>query len=261
MKAYLEASDETRSTARNLSAILRNEFSSYSRSFHMLDVGCSDGDLTFSLVPGLLEMFPDFSLLGLEPEIIAHGKFMGRKVRGGSIEAENLRIQEFLDRAEARESFDYIQFVQCWYHFPRDDWGFVFDGSYSLLKRNGVMIITLDSHSSEIYKLKDLIMEGRSDTLEYGDAFCAEDVERFLCERDIIHRTVQFPVYIHVKDDGQKLQKFARTLAFLCRTYPEKILSGYESEISDLLERNKRGNGYRVENLVKSLIVRKDESL
>ena len=261
LRAYLDGSDEAKATANNLSRILRDELSYDGELFHMLDVGCSDGELSFSLLHGLIEMFPNFRLLGLEPELEAYNRFVGRATGKDFLEARNQTVQKFLEETEQTkpEVFDYIAFIQSWYHFPREDWHFILSGSYSLLKGNGLMIIALDSHDGEIYRLKDLIAVEKPDTIEYGDLFSVEEIEKFLDSEGVNYETVSFPIYINIKDGEDKIQRFARHLAFLYRTFPEKILANYKAEISDLLESNRRGKEYFIENLVKSIVIKKTQ--
>lgn len=258
LKTYLERSDETQVTFQNLSKILKIELASFDVKipFYMLDVGSSDGELTLPLVNKLRRQFPNFKLTAIEPEKSAFDKFLKETKEKKIVTAKNLTIQEFLRKNEyKKEIYNFILFSQCWYHFPKKEWNFIFNKSSALLKKNGIITIVLDSHQSEVYKFKDLITGGKADTLEYGDLFSAEDVENFLDKKGIKYSTLSFPIYIFIESNNGKLENFSRTLAFLYRTFPDKILK-YNNEMERFLEQNKNGNFYSIENKVKAIIVR-----
>ncbi len=259
LKAYLECSDGVETTTRILSEMLKGKFSSSRKEpFYMLDVGCSDGQFTFSIVSALTGFFPKFNLIGLEPEKPAFKKFKERAKCKGCITPKNQTIQEFVKKVNNSEIFDYIQFAQCWYHFPKEEWEFVFAQSYSLLKKKGLITIILDSCKGEVYKLKESVMGKGEDTLEFGRLHFAEDIEKFLDGLNLGYETNSFPVRLYVKDSETKLNEFARHLAFLYRTFPERILTEYKNEVKVLLEGCKKDKSYYlIENLVKVVTVGK----
>ena len=262
LKTYLESSDETKTTLKNLLRVLKTELIclNANKPFNMLDIGSSDGELTLPLVDSLREQFPDFKITALEPEKSAFKKFVKETKDKKVFKAKNLTVQEFLHKNEyGKESYNFIFYSQCWYHFPKKEWDYIFNRSLALLKKNGIIAIVLDSHQGAAYKLKDLITGGKADTLEYGDLFSAEDVENFMDKKGVKYSTFSFPIYVFIKNNNEKLINFSRTLAFLYRTFPDEILK-YKSEVQRFLEENRNSHLYSLENRVKAIIVRKQKS-
>lgn len=260
--SYLENSDETQATVSSLMTAITPFLYGHSKNekFSMLDVGCGDGTFTFSLIPEITRVMPKFELSSIEPEVQAYKKFAERSQKNDikCIKHENTTIQQFLKHnLNQQEIFDFIMFSQSFYHFPREEWGFIIDQSGNLLKRDGLAAIILDYYEGEAYKLKDTITGGKAVTLEFGDFYSAEDIEKFLKMKNIVFASSSFPVQLFVKDDDKKLENFSRQLAFLYRTYPDVILPRYKEEVSGLLERNKGDGNYYIENIVKIITFHK----
>jgi len=254
--SYLENSDETQATINNLIAAIDPFLHKFNKNekFLMLDVGCGDGTFTFSLINEIAKIVPEFGLLSIEPEAPAYKKFAEKAQKSNirCIKHENATIQQFLkDNLDQQEIFDLIMFSQSFYHLPMEEWGFIIGQSDRLLKNGGLAAIILDSYGGEAYKLKDTITEGKAVTLEFGDFYSAEDIEKFLKMKNVVFKSSSFPVQLFVKDDDKKLENFSRQLAFLYRTYPELILPKYKEDVSGLLEKNKKDEKYYIENLVK----------
>lgn len=261
---YLKGTNEAQETADNLVKTLAPYLKERDKTklLRILDVGCSDGTFTFLYARQLRKLAPRIHLTAIEPEIPAYKKFVQR-VKDENydwVSYENIRIQEFLKRGGG-EQYDLILFSQCWYHFPKDEWDFILDGAIKHLAEDGLIIIILDSHDCEAYKLKDRITGGKPDTLEFGDLHSAEDIEKLLKERNIEYGETSFPIYIFVKDDEQKFSRLARYLAFLYRTTAERILNDYQEDLETMIaESKKSGSHYTIENRVKIITFKKPGS-
>lgn len=263
LRAYLEGSNESDITRENLKQILENQLADYPLDYPLclLDVGSSDGEMSFPLVRWLKEKFVNFRYTAIEPEKPAFERLLERikKADVDCTETHNLTVEEYLNRVAKEKSkvFDLILFSQSFYHMPKDEWNWIITDTIRLLKPKGFCIIILDSHQGPAYELKDMITQGRVDTLEFGDLYSAEDMESFLSGKSIQFSTEKFPVYIFVQDNEQKLSEFSRHLAFLYRTFPKKILTAHKEEIVEFLKRCKKDNKYVLENIVKIIIFRK----
>jgi len=260
LKAYLDGCDETYRTLQSLLTIFSNEFSGCDKAstFRMLDVGCSDGELSIPLYKEIRKIIGNLNVTAIEPEADAIKKF-DEKIKGMSfLKSRNITVQEYIKQAGKEiEMFNFILFAQCWYHFPKDDWDFILNEAFRRLHDNGLLVILLDSHRGPAYKLKYLITTGKADTLEFGDLFSAEDVENLLIRNRAKFDVVTFPIYVEVNDQGRKVEDFARHLSFLYRTYPEKLLSRFKNEIIEYMNECKKSNCYVLENIVKMIIVAK----
>lgn len=261
-RAYLEGSNESEETAKNLMQSLTPILKEFDKKteFSMLDVGCSDGTFSFLLYDRIANLLPKLRVTAIEPEVPAYLKFVERVKEKNLdfIDHQNITVQKFLkNNTGKKEVFDYILFSQCFYHFPKEEWGFIFEHSTQLLKKNGFISITLDSHNSEAYKLKDKITGRKAVTLEFGDLYSAEDIESFLETKNIEFEESSFPVYLFIKNDDKKLERLARHLSFLYRTYPNLILPKYEKELKNMLEESKKNGEYFLENRVKIMNFRK----
>lgn len=260
LEAYLQGSNETQTTVKHLinaiTPLLKNR--NKNGKFSMLDVGCSDGTFTLSLLKELTKLMPDPRLITVEPEKPAYEEFSKRTQSLKFIKHENTTIQQFLKNNINKEGiFDFIMFSQSFYHFPKKEWNFIIKSANRLLKKNGFVVIVLDSHDCEAYRIKNLITKGKAVTLEFGDLYSAEDMEKFLRIKNIGFKTFSFPVNLFVKNNNKKVESFARHLAFLYRTYARLILPRYEKEVKKMLEMNKKGKDYLIENVVKGIMFKK----
>lgn len=263
LRAYLEGSNESDITRENLKRILEKQLTDYSSDYplRLLDVGSSDGEMSFSLVQWLKEKFVNFRYTAVEPERPAFERLLERIEKAGIdyTETHNLTVEEYLSRVVKNQSgvFDLIIFSQSFYHIPKDEWDWIIADTIRLLKPKGFCVVILDSHQGQAYELKDVIMQGRADTLEFGDLYSAEDMEKFLSEKSINFSEEEFPIYIFIQDNKQKLSEFTRQLAFLYRTFPDKILSTHKEAVSEFLEKCRKGDRYALENTIKTIIFRK----
>lgn len=119
-------------------------------------------------------------------------------------------------------------------------------------------MIVMDSHTGDAYALKDIITNGKEDTLAFGDLYSAEDIEAFLSVQGVAHTTTLFPVYIRIPINDTSLAVCARRLAFLYRTSPEKLLTLYQDEIAQFLASHKKNGEYAVPNMTKVIMVKKE---
>src|SRR3989338_6894451 len=127
-----------------------------------------------------------------------------------------------------------------------------------LLRAGGLVSIINDSHQGEAYKLKDKVTNGKPATLEYGHLHSAEVIENALTGNKIKFDETSFPVYLYIKDNEQRLEMLARHLAFLYRTFPERILTDYSDDLKQMLtESLKVGNHFTIENRVKIITFKK----
>jgi hypothetical protein len=124
------------------------------------------------------------------------------------------------------------------------------------LKPKGLAIVVLDSYQGEVYKLLNVITDNKTrvDTLEFGNLYSAEDMEKLLNRKDIMHTTEQFPINIFIKDEKGKKENFARHLAFFYRTFTDNILDNYKEPTERFLEEIKKDDKYILENIVKVII-------
>lgn len=250
---YLDHTDSVEVTADHIANVLSMALlTDTTKKYYVLDVGCSDGRLTnlIGRISNQLGLLP-FSILAIDPEQEAIENF--RRNKSYKVDAAREDIQSLLQRnLGSGPEFDYIQFAQSWYHFPREDWSFILYGALSLLKQDGLISIILDSEQGEIYSLKNRITKGQPETLEYGDFVFAEDIQRFLDEREIQYSEFSFPVTLKGNRDA-----IARSLAFLYRTDANRILGDFTKQFGQMLDRNKVGKGFAIENQVKSFWIRK----
>mgnify|MGYP001559423391 CR=1 FL=1 len=56
---------------------------------------------------------------------------------------------------------------------------------------------------------------------------------------------------IFIQEDGRELHSLARVLAFLYRTFPERILANHKADLEKFLKKTKRGNRYVLEDIAK----------
>jgi SAM-dependent methyltransferase len=204
------------------------------------------------LVVELKKRLPRLNYVALEPERPAFDKLVER-IKGQNltfVRPANKTFEAYLQTIEEQALFDFILFSQSFYFFPESEWDKTFDSIYSLLRPNGLAMIILDSREGRAYKMCDLITSGKANTLEFGRLLFAEDLERYLTGRTTDFKIHQFPVNIFIRDSEEKLAKFARILAFLYRTFPEKILK-HKGAVEEFLEQCKSDNHYILENLVK----------
>lgn len=256
LRVYYGESNESDVKRKNVKRILgeRLEDVQVDYDFHILDVGCSDGEMFLPLGVELKERLPKLRYTALEPERQAFEKFVER-VEGQRldfVQPANTTLEAYLQTVKGqKELFDFILFSQSFYGFPRGKWNKIVSDTLRLLKPSGFAMIILDSREAKIYKLCNLITSGRPDTLEFGDFCFAEDMEQFLTNKGISFKTVQYPISIFIKEDKYKLDTFARILAFLYRTFPEKILANHREAVEKFLEECKGDSRYVLENLDK----------
>lgn len=265
LKAVLENSNLPEVIRDNLKLVLEEKLRVISRdyNFSMLDVGTSDGEMSLPLAQWLKGNFDNFIYTALEPEGPAFEKLNARiKTQGiDYAKSSNLTIEKYLEAKKGEEDlFDFILFSHVFYHIPREKWADVIAGSQRLLRPNGFILVVLDSSEGKAYELADLITENktRADTLEFGNLYYAEDMEDFLTKNGVKHVVKSFATNIFIQEDGRELHNFARVLAFLYRTFPERILANHKGDLEKSLEKTKRGNRYVLEDIAKVITFGKD---
>ena len=264
LRYYLEGSNESDITRDNLKKNLGTKITAYSSdyNFSMLDVGASDGEMSLPLAQWLRERFSNFKYTGVEPEMPAFEK-LNKRIKEQSINyatTHNLKIEQYLTQTkDKKDLFDFIMFAQSLYHMPKEEWESIIESAIRLLKPKGFVIALLDSFEGEAYKLVDVITENKSrvDTLEFGDLYSAEDLEKFLSEKKISYKTERFSIFAFVNDGEKKVEEFARHLGFLYRTFTDKILKDYKEPTAKFLETIKKDGKYALENVVKAIIFQK----
>jgi len=262
--AFLEKSNASVITRENLEGVLTEKLKNQSRvsNFSMLDVGSSDGEMSLPLALWLKKQFNRFNYVAIEPEKPALDK-LNEQIKNQNIdfaETHNLTIEKYLETKKSEETiFDLILFTQSFYHIPKNEWGEIISDSMRLLKPSGHLMIVLDSSEGQSYELVDLITENRTriDTLEFGELYFAEDVEKFLDKNGIKYSEDKFTRFIVIEENEKQLYNFTRYLAFLYRTFPEKILENYKTEVGKFLERNKKDGKCILEDTVKIVILGK----
>lgn len=263
LKTYQEGSTTSNITLRNLRIVFDSFFgkTDASKQFCVLDVGSGNGNLSLPFIYHIKQKLRNLKYVAVEPETPAFQK-LNERIKENKIsyaETHNLKFEDYIRKVEKRrELFNFILFSQCWYHFPKKEWKFILKNAFRILKKNGIMIIVIDSHLGEAYKLKSLITKGKADTLEFGDLYSAEDVEKFISGESVKYTVKKFPVYLYIQESRRKIFVLARILAFLYRTSREKILKKHRKKIEKFIETLKKQDGYYVlENLVKMIVVRK----
>lgn len=258
-KYYLEGYDVRGVTSISLGSVLERKLVNLEEkpSFSILDVGSSDGELALLITEQLRKKLSNLELTAIEPEIAAFEKLIKNTNKLNFINCYNITYQEYLKENPDKEGlFDFMLFSQCFYHFSNEEWEPIIGGSIRMLHDDGYISIVIDSHKCEAYKLLEKVTEGVEDTLEYGYLHSAEDIKRFLIKRYIKFDERSFPVYLCVKDDEQKLDSLARHLAFLYRTFPEKILAHHKEDLKQMLRESTRlENHYIIENRVKIMTI------
>jgi 2-polyprenyl-3-methyl-5-hydroxy-6-metoxy-1,4-benzoquinol methylase len=262
--AFLEKSNASVITRENLERLLTEKLKNHSKisNFSMLDVGSSDGEMSLPLAVWLKEQFDNFKYVAVEPEKPAFEK-LNKRMKAQKIdfaETNNLTVEKYFETKKNEEAiFDFILFAQSFYHIPKNEWEEIISDSRRLLKPAGYLMIILDSSEGQSYELADLITENKTrfDTLEFGELYFAEDIEEFLDKNGIKYSEDKFTRYTVIKENEKQLYNFARYLAFLYRTFPEKILENYEAEVGKFLERHKKDGKYMLEDIVKIVILEK----
>jgi len=262
LKAVLESSNLPDITRDNLKRILERKLKETSRdsNFPMLDVGPSDGEMSFPLVEWLGTRFANFHYVAVEPEKEAFDKLNQRIAQKGDYRfvSYNVTLKDYLETVKEEEGiFDVALFSYVFYHFPKETWATIISDSQRLLKKDGLTIIVLDSYEGRLWEMRSLITEGKIDTLEFGDLYFAQDMEEFLETMGIRYFTDKFTVHISIKGDDQKLFNMARALAFLYRTFPEKILAEHKKELIGFLEETKIGERHVIEDNMRAIAFRK----
>ncbi len=256
LRAYIEGSNESEVKREKLRKILEEKLWNlpFDYEFHILDVGCSDGEMFLPLVVHLKKGLPKLKYTALEPEVQAFEKFI-KRIKGmglSFIQPFNKSFEAYLQIIKGQgELFDFILFSQSFYFFPKSQWDEIIYHTLQLLKPNGFVVIVLDSYKGEAYKLCNLISSGKAETMEFGGLYSAEDMEEFLMNKGVNFKTDHFTVSIFIKDNEDKLDNFARILAFLYRTFPEKILSEHRGAVEKFLEECNRNGLYVLENQVR----------
>ena len=261
-RSILENSDIADTTCERLRLILDREISARPKNkpFHVFDVGPSDGEMSFPLVEWLGTKFANFRYVGVEPEKEAFDKLNQRVVQKGDYRfaSYNVTLKNYLETVKEEEGiFDVALFSYVFYHFPKDTWARIISDSQRLLTKDGLTIIVLDSCEGRLWEMRSLITKGKIDTLEFGDLYFAQDMEKFLETMGIRYFTDKFSVHISIKDDEQKLFNMARVLAFLYRTFPEKILAKHKKELIEFLEETKTGKKHVIEDNMKAIAFKK----
>ena len=258
-KTISESSNLSEAVRENLKLILGEKLKNIRRdsNFSMLDVGSSDGGMSLPLATWLKSDFKNFRYTAIEPEKPGFIK-LNERIQQEAItyaQSHNLTVEQYLKtKSGEKELFDFILFSHVFYHIPKDKWDRVIADSQRLLKPNGFIIVILDSFEGRpASELADLITENKTrvDTLEFGDLYYAEDVEALLKRKGIDYSVDKFPVHITIQEGEQKLSDFARHLAFLYRTFPEKILAKYKDRLEEFLGRIKRDDKYVLEDINK----------
>lgn len=266
LRAVIESSNLPDITRDNLKRVLEARLKETPRgsNFSMLDVGASDGEMSLPLAQWLKGNFSNFRYTAIEPERPAFEK-LNERIQNQGIdyaEASNLTIEQYLETKKQDEGqFDFILFSHVFYHIPKETWGVVIRDSQRLLKPSGFIAVVLDSFERRsASELADLITENKTrvDTLEFGDLLYAEDMEEFLTKNRIEYFADSFSTNIFIQEDGQELYNFARTLAFLYRTFPEKILANHKDDLEKFMGKTKQGNRYVLEDISKIITFGKD---
>jgi hypothetical protein len=262
---WLDGSNQSRITQQALKKILQKKFAFITAptQFRMLDVGSSDGEMSLPLVLWLKKKFPNLEYTAIEPERPAFEK-LSEVIKRLSLDyAEIYRqtIEEYLIKMRNEVViFDFILFAQSFYHMPMNEWDQIIADSRRLLKRDGIIIVILDSHKGAAYELKNLITNDRADTLEFGDLYSAENMEHFLEKQGISYTVEKLPTKMFVLNKEQSLYNIARHLGFLYRTFPEKILRNHKQEVERFMKQNKRDDKFVIENIVKVIVFGKSST-
>lgn len=263
-RKYLDETDATQTIARKLVEIINTRFQGYSSDtpFSILDVGASDGELTMLVTHAAQERFRNAQAVALEPEEEAFVRLREKTNLTENISASNKTLQSFLQEyKDESELFDCVVLSHCWYHFPKSEWEEIMNGIRALLKPGGVATIVMDSHMGDAYALKDIITNRKEDILTFGYLSSAEDIEAFLSAQGVAHTTTSFPLYMRIPVNDTSLAVCVRRLAFLYRTFPEKLLTLYQDEIAQFLASHKKNGEYTVPNMTKVIMVKKENHL
>jgi len=261
-KAYLQGSNQPQATAHYLVHFLESFIPvNLQTPLYILDIGAGDGTFTFIYSDALKQSIPDLMVTAIEPEIPAYNAF-AQKVKNCKydwIKHHNTNLQDFLKGKVGNETkFNLNLFAQSFYHFPRQDWSSLLEGTTSLLRNDGLTVMMLDSHNSQAYSLKDKLVRGKPATLEFGYLHSAEDVEQFLTQRKTKYKVISFPVHLFIRDDERKVERLARHLSFLYRLFSEDIISSNKTYLETMLRDSRRiGDNYILENRVKIIIFKK----
>ena len=233
--------------------------------FKIFDVGCGVVTFTFLYLKSLNKSVSTIQVTAIEPETPAYNVFAQRVAERGHnwIQHQNITFQEFLKSNASNSSlYDFILFAHCFYHFPKEGWKSILDGTQRLLRVGGLVHIINDSHQGEAYKLKGKVTRGNTATLEYGYLHSAEDIENVLARNGIKFSETSFSVHLYIKDNEQRLEMLARHLAFLYRTFPEKIYPQYRNDLVQMLEESRKVEGrYTIENKVKIITFKKPSQI
>jgi len=263
-RLYLEHSNHSDVTRYSLEKILDKKLSAYPSDYDLsiLDVGPSDGEMSLPLDQWLRNKFLNFKYTAIEPEKLAFSR-LNERVKNREIEystTHNLKIEQYLENTkDEKELFDFVLFAHSFYYMPKEEWDNIIESSIRLVKPKGLVIVVLDSYEGEAYKLVNVITDNKTrvETLEFGNLYSAEDMEKLLKRKGIIHTTEQFPINILIKNEKGKKENFARHLVFFYRTFTYKILDNYKEPTERFLEEIKKDGKYILENIVKVIIFEK----
>ncbi len=256
-KLYQEFSDAAEVTRNELRRILEKEFPEPRKKFRMLDVGANDGRMILPLLIWLETVHSNFQYDAIEPDeeaFFAQKKDLKKVARC----LWWMDLKEFMN-CTAIFDYDLILYSHCFYYFPMHEWTKIINWTLRRLKPKGKVIIILDSVSSEIFELKQSVAPGRLlDTYANGDIFFAEEIEDYLARRRIQFSSRPITTLARIPENEESVYNLARILAFLYRTFPEKLVENHKRELEVFLQKYKQDQCYCIKNAAKAVVFPKE---
>jgi 2-polyprenyl-3-methyl-5-hydroxy-6-metoxy-1,4-benzoquinol methylase len=183
------------------------------RAIRILDVGASDGALLRAVVRSLDEAEIGTRAVALEPDRKSFDALL-RADNPPTVEMKHSTLEAFLSNAPVDAfQFDVVLLSHVLYYFAQPMQ--VVRTLGALLSRPGLLVATLDSHDSELYRLADACrrMEGLAVADQYGTYLSAERFKRDLRADGFRFRESSAEAELHLNTQADLI----KTVEFLAR--------------------------------------------
>lgn len=250
-QSFKAGSDSTDKSFRAIDSLitgkLLNQKIDSSRPLKLIDIGSNEGQLIFQVFSKISRIHSNIELTCIEPDSDAFSK-LGRVMNGTGAILHNLSAQEFFGEIGGSEQADFMLFTHSWYHFPEEQWKFILGNSIALAKN---IIITIDSHECQTYRLRDRLKSYGTGSLEHGYLHSAEELESFLGKQGIRFDSIADEVWIYADD----LWSLAGHIGFLFRKDPDLLLHDHGNIIAKIFRENMNRNRCEIKSKVKTIAI------
>jgi SAM-dependent methyltransferase len=201
---------------RLATSLIENISSKYASSssdkgkISILDIGASDGELTFDLDREISERISNntlpntafgrygYKIHAIEPDWKAFLKlYKSAKNKEDSFVITHKSFEDFFEKAKSNsesKKFDIIIATHVLYHFSVNQWPQIIENCLGLLKRDGILVVTLDSNKSPIYQKKDEVLKlAQGNSVDFYGEYCfSEELQKVLNETNRLNNTSTF---------------------------------------------------------------------